>query len=34
MLPEARQRLAEQGAAPEPNSPEVFGDFVNSDIAK
>ena len=33
-LPEARQRLAEQGAEPEPSSPEVFGDFVNSDIAK
>jgi tripartite-type tricarboxylate transporter receptor subunit TctC len=33
-LPEARQRLAEQGAEPEPGSPEVFDDFVNSDIAK
>jgi tripartite-type tricarboxylate transporter receptor subunit TctC len=33
-LPEARQRLAEQGAEPEPSTPEAFGDFVNYDIAK
>jgi tripartite-type tricarboxylate transporter receptor subunit TctC len=32
--PEARQRLAEQGAEPEPNAPEVFTAFVNADIAK
>jgi tripartite-type tricarboxylate transporter receptor subunit TctC len=31
---EARQRLAEQGAEPEPNEPEVFTAFVNADIAK
>ena len=33
-LPDARQRLAEQGAEPEPSTPEVFTAFVNSDIAK
>ena len=33
-LPDARQRLAEQGAVPEPSTPEVFTAFVNSDIAK
>jgi tripartite-type tricarboxylate transporter receptor subunit TctC len=32
--PEARQRLAEQGAEPEPNTPEVFTAFVNTDLAK
>ena len=31
---EARQRLAEQGAEPAPNTPEVFTAFVNDDIAK
>lgn len=34
MLPEARQRLAEQGAEPAPNAPDAFAAFVNSDIAK
>jgi tripartite-type tricarboxylate transporter receptor subunit TctC len=33
-LPEARQRLAEQGAEPEPTTPEAFAAFVNADIAK
>jgi tripartite-type tricarboxylate transporter receptor subunit TctC len=33
-LPDAKQRLAEQGAEPEPSAPEVFAAFVNSDIAK
>jgi tripartite-type tricarboxylate transporter receptor subunit TctC len=33
-LPDARQRLAEQGAEPEPNTPEAFAAFVNADIAK
>jgi tripartite-type tricarboxylate transporter receptor subunit TctC len=33
-LPDARQRLAEQGAEPEPNTPEAFAAFVNTDIAK
>jgi tripartite-type tricarboxylate transporter receptor subunit TctC len=33
-LPEAKQRLAEQGAEPEPMTPEAFAVFVNSDIAK
>jgi tripartite-type tricarboxylate transporter receptor subunit TctC len=33
-LPDAKQRLAEQGAEPEPSSPEAFAAFVNSDIAK
>ncbi len=32
--PEARQRLAEQGAEPEPNTPEAFAAFVNADVAK
>ncbi len=32
MLPEARQRLAEQGAEPAPSTPEGFTAFVNSDI--
>ena len=32
--PEARQRLAEQGAEPAPNAPEAFTAFVNTDIAK
>ena len=31
---EARQRLAEQGAEPAPNTPEVFTAFVNADVAK
>ncbi len=33
-LPEAKQRLAEQGAEPAPSTPEAFAAFVNSDIAK
>src|SRR5262245_5378606 len=33
-LPEAKQRLAEQGAEPEPNTPEAFTAFVNADIGK
>jgi tripartite-type tricarboxylate transporter receptor subunit TctC len=33
-LPEARARLAEQGAEPEPSTPEAFTAFVNADIAK
>ena len=33
-LPEAKQRLAEQGAEPAPNTPEAFPAFVNADIAK
>jgi tripartite-type tricarboxylate transporter receptor subunit TctC len=33
MLPDARQRLAEQGAEPAPSTPEGFTAFVNSDIA-
>ena len=33
-LPEAKQRLAEQGAEPAPNAPDVFTAFVNADIAK
>jgi tripartite-type tricarboxylate transporter receptor subunit TctC len=34
LLPEARARLAEQGAEPEPNAPEAFTAFVDADIAK
>ncbi len=33
-LPDAKQRLAEQGAEPEPSTPEAFAAFVNADIAK
>ncbi len=33
-LPEAKQRLAEQGAEPAPNTPDDFTAFVNADIAK
>jgi tripartite-type tricarboxylate transporter receptor subunit TctC len=32
--PEAQQRLAEQGAEPEPNAPETFTAFINADVAK
>jgi len=32
--PEAKQRLAEQGAEPEPNAPEAFTALVNADVAK
>src|SRR5262245_1991823 len=32
--PDAKQRLAEQGAEPAPNSPEAFRAFVNTDVAK
>ena len=31
---EARARLAEQGAEPEPNTPEAFTAFINADVAK
>lgn len=31
---DAKQKLAEQGAEPAPNSPEEFAKFVNSDVAK
>jgi tripartite-type tricarboxylate transporter receptor subunit TctC len=34
MLPDAKQRLAEQGAEPEPSMPDAFAAFVNTDIAK
>ncbi len=33
-LGDVRQRLAEQGAEPEPSTPDAFAAFVNSDIAK
>jgi len=33
-VPDAKQRLAEQGAEPEPSTPEAFAAFVNADIAK
>ena len=32
--PEAKQRLAEQGAEPAPNAPDAFTAFVNADITK
>src|SRR5262249_33336319 len=32
--PEAKRRLAEQGAEPAPSTPEAFRAFVNADIAK
>jgi len=34
LLPQSRQKLAQEGAEPEPNSPEVFTAFVDADIAK
>ena len=34
LLPPSRQKLAQEGAEPEPNSPEAFTAFVNADIAK
>jgi len=34
MLPDARQRLAEQGAEPAPSAPDAFAAFVNADVAK
>jgi len=33
-LPDAKLRLAEQGAEPAPNTPEEFTAFVNADVAK
>ncbi len=33
-LPDAKQRLAEQGAEPAPSTPNAFAAFVNSDVAK
>jgi tripartite-type tricarboxylate transporter receptor subunit TctC len=33
-LPEARQRLIEVGAEPEPNAPDTFAAFVKQDIVK
>jgi tripartite-type tricarboxylate transporter receptor subunit TctC len=33
-LPDAKQRLAEQGAEPAPNAPEAFTALVNEDVAK
>ena len=32
--PEARQRMAEQGAEPEPSTPAAFTKYVNDDVAK
>jgi len=34
LLPQSRQKLAQEGAEPEPNSPDAFAAFVNADIAK
>jgi len=34
MLPDAKQRLAEQGAESAPSAPDAFAAFVNSDVAK
>ena len=34
LLPESKKRLADEGAEPEPNTPEVFAAFVNDDIRK
>ena len=33
-MPEAKRRLAEQGAEPAPNTPEEFAAFVEADVAK
>jgi tripartite-type tricarboxylate transporter receptor subunit TctC len=34
LLPDAKQKLAQEGAEPEPMTPEAFAAFVNDDIAK
>jgi tripartite-type tricarboxylate transporter receptor subunit TctC len=34
LLPQSKQKLAQEGAEPEPNSPAAFTAFVNADIAK
>jgi tripartite-type tricarboxylate transporter receptor subunit TctC len=34
LLPESRKRLADEGAEPEPNTPETFNTFVNDDVRK
>jgi tripartite-type tricarboxylate transporter receptor subunit TctC len=34
LRPQSREKLAQEGAEPEPNSPEAFTAFVNADIAK
>jgi tripartite-type tricarboxylate transporter receptor subunit TctC len=34
LLPQSKQKLAQEGAEPEPNSPDAFAAFVNADIAK
>ena len=34
LLPQSKQKLAQEGAEPEPNSPHAFAAFVNADIAK
>jgi tripartite-type tricarboxylate transporter receptor subunit TctC len=34
LLPRSKQKLAQEGAEPEPNSPDAFKTFVNADIAK
>ena len=34
LLPQSKQKLAQEGAEPEPSSPEAFTAFVNADIAK
>lgn len=34
VLPEAKQKLAEQGAEPAPNTPAAFTSFVNADVKK
>lgn len=34
LLPESRKRLADEGAEPEPNTPEAFKTFVNGDVRK
>ena len=34
LLPQSREKLAQEGAEPEPSSPSDFAAFVNADIAK
>jgi len=34
LLPESRKRLADEGAEPDPNAPDVFTAFVNNDVRK
>jgi tripartite-type tricarboxylate transporter receptor subunit TctC len=34
LLPQSKKRLADEGAEPEPNAPDIFTAFVNEDVRK